>query len=345
MTFEFESPQLLWLLLALPILALLRGARAGRASVLFSSVAIAKTAAKKSRGSPGKWLFFLRLLCLALLIVAIARPRLGSGYSEREESGIDIVLALDVSGSMAALDFTKDYANPITRLDAVKEVVADFVKKRPNDRIGVYVFGANTFLLSPITLSHDWLTQNLERVQLGIVDGSRTAIGMAIANGANKLKELKNSKSKVIILLTDGENNSGKISPLAAAEAAASLDIKIYTIMAGKSGIIPFAQVDDNGALIRDRRGRPMFAGNVQSYADDAELKKIAEITHGKFYRAENLRELNEIYSNIDKLEKTSVKLRQFTSYTELFYIFAAAALAVLALEQILANTKYRRIP
>lgn len=342
---EFANPNLLWCLALLPLLAVLRGAGGKTGSLIFSSVSIAKKAATKSRSSAGKILFFLRLLSLALLIIALARPRIGSGYSEREESGIDIALAIDVSGSMAALDFTTDRRNPITRLDAVKSVVAQFIEKRPNDRIGMIAFAANPFLVSPITLNHEWLLKNLERLDFGIIDGTQTAIGSAIGMSVNRLKDLKKSKSRVIILLTDGENNAGKISPIAAAEAAASFDAKIYTIAAGRPGVVPVAMTDRNQKLVRDNKGNPVYAGRVQNEMDTSDLKKIAEITGGKFFLADNMKALEEIYAEIDSLEKTEVKLRNFTSYTEEFHWFALAALAVLALELLLKNTLLRRLP
>ncbi|MFI3291080.1 MAG: VWA domain-containing protein [Opitutales bacterium] len=345
MNFDFQNPALLFLLLILPILAILRSSTGRTASVIFSNIAIAKLASMNTRSSSRSILFFLRLLCLALLIVGLARPRLGSGYVQREESGIDIVLSIDVSGSMRALDFTKDNRYPITRLDAVKSVVTDFIKKRPNDRIGVVIFGVNAFLMSPITLDHDWLLQNLERVELGVIDGGATAIGSSIVRSAEMLNSLTDSKSKVLILLTDGDNNAGSVSPIAAAEAAGALDIKIHTISAGKDGIVPLAALDRNGRLSRDKYGRPIVADRGQSSADDKALKEISQITKGKFFRAENLKQLNDIYSEIDKLEKTKVQLEHFTSYEELYQYFLILALCFLGLEVLLANTIYRRIP
>ncbi len=344
MNFEFANPEILWGLLLLPVLALLRGASGKSGSLIFSSVAVAKEAAKRNRTSAGFWKFLLTLLALALLITALARPRIGMGYSEKEESGIDIVLTIDVSGSMAGLDFGSR-SRPLTRLDAVKEVVDSFIDKRANDRIGMVAFAANSFLVSPMTLYHDWLRQNLERIEIGVIDANRTAIGSAIGMSVNRLRDLKKAKSRVIILLTDGENNAGKISPIAAAEAAATYGAKIYTIAAGRSGIVPAAALDDNQRVIRDRAGNPVYGGDMRSEVDEETLKKIADITGGKFYRATNLKELQNIYSDIDKLEKTTVKLRNFTSYRELFQYFAGAALLVLALKFALDNTKFRTLP
>ncbi|MBQ6534083.1 MAG: VWA domain-containing protein [Opitutales bacterium] len=344
MNFEFANPEMLWALLLLPVLALLKGAAGRSGSLIFSSVAVAKDAARKSKTSAGFWKFLLTIAALALIIAAAARPRVGMGYSEREESGIDIVLAIDVSGSMAGLDLGGEI-RPITRLDAVKKVVSSFIEKRPNDRIGMVAFATNSFLVSPMTLNHDWLKKNLERIEIGVIDANRTAIGSAIGMSVNRLRDLKNAKSRVIILLTDGENNAGKISPVAAAEAAAAYNAKIYTIAAGKSGIVPAAALDRNQRLVRDAAGNPVYAGNMQSRVDEDTLKKISEITGGKFYRATNLKELRNIYSDIDRLEKTAVKLRNFTSYRELFQCFACAALALLGLRLALENTIFRKLP
>ena len=339
MNFDFANPEFLWGLLLLPLLALLRGAAGKSGSLIFSSVAIAKEASRKNKARAGMLRFILTIISLALLIIAFARPRIGMGYSEREESGIDIVLAVDTSGSMAALDFTSDADAPITRLDAVKKVIEDFIKKRPNDRIGMVAFAVNPFLVSPMTLNHDWLLQNLERLDIGVIDPNRTAIGSAIGMSVNRLRDLKNAKSRVIILLTDGENNAGKISPIAAAEAAASYNAKVYTIAAGRSGI------DQNQNVIRNRAGNPVYGGDMQSNVDEETLKKISEITGAKFYRAKNLKQLEQIYDDIDALEKTKVKLRNFTSYRELFQWFAGAALAVIAIKLILINTRLRTLP
>ena len=345
MNFEFANPEFLWALLLLPALIFLRGASGANAAIRFSSVAIAAQAAKKSRSKAGAVKFALTLLALALLIFALARPRQGTGYVEREESGIDIMLTIDLSGSMAGLDFTADPSRPLTRLDAVKKVIDEFIRNRPNDRIGMTAFAANAFLVSPMTLNHDWLLQNQQRLDIGAIDPNRTAIGSAIVLSVDKLRSIKNAKSRVIILLTDGENNAGKISPIAAAEAAATFDIKIYTIFVGNEGVIKSAALDDDNRVIRDSAGNPVYAQNTLSSGDDGTLGKIAEITGGKFYRARSLKQLDAIYKEIDRLETTPVKLRNYTSYIELFQYFAAAALAVLALKLILTNTKYKTLP
>ncbi len=346
MNITFQNPELLWLLCLLPLLMILRGRTGRSASLVFSSVAIAKSVSVKNKTYGRGIIFFLRLLVIALLIFGLARPRLGKGFSEREESGIDIMLTIDVSYSMSALDLSKSSNEPQTRLDAVKEVVTDFIQNRPNDRIGMMVFASNPFLVSPLTISHDWLLKNSNRIDLGMIDGNSTAIGTAIGTSVNHLRELKDSKSRIIILLTDGDNNAGKIMPIAAAEAAASYNTKIYTIAAGKNGITAQARINPrDGKVVRDRSGRPLIGGRGQTQIDEDSLKKISEITGGKFYRANNFTELKDIYETIDKLEKTSIKLRTYTEYEELFAYPLLLAFLLAALERLLANTRYRIIP
>ena len=178
-----------------------------------------------------------------------------------------------------------------------------------------------------------------------MIDPNRTAIGSAIGMSVNRLRDLKNAKSIVIILLTDGENNAGKISPIAAAEAAASYNAKVYTIAAGRSGIVPAARLDQNQNVIRNRAGNPVYGGDMQSNVDEETLKKISEITGAKFYRAKNLKQLEQIYDDIDALEKTKVKLRIFISFREHFQWFAGAALAVIAIKLILIYSRLRTLP
>ncbi|WP_309383021.1 VWA domain-containing protein [Cerasicoccus frondis] len=342
--FEFRDPWILWFLLALPILLFIKGRTGRSASLLFSSTAIARDVAKQAKSRAGGFLFFLRLLALAALIVAMARPQIGKGHSEVEASGIDIVLAVDVSGSMAALDFAtqRDLA---TRLDIVKRVINDFIEERPNDRIGLIAFAKQPFLVSPLTLNHDWLRRNLERLELGIIDGAGTAIGPAIGMSANRLRDLP-AKSRVVILLTDGEDTVGQLPPIAAAEAAESFDVKIYTIAAGKTGRVPVPRTDRYGVPLRDQDGNVIPSRSFQeSFVDEETLEKIAEITNGKFYRATNTEELAAIYQDIDELEKTEVKLKHYAEYEELFFWPALLGLTLISLEQLLGNTRFKRLP
>jgi Ca-activated chloride channel family protein len=282
----------------------------------------------------GGWLTSLLLLALALLIIALARPQLGSTLSEVEASGIDIMLALDVSGSMIAEDFTIG-GERASRIEVVKQVTTKFIEARPNDRIGMMAFASRPYLVSPLTLDHDWLLRNLERVRLGLVEDG-TAIGSAIASCTSRLIERKDSKSRIVVLLTDGDNNSGKISPLTAAEAAKALGVKVYTIGAGTNGYAPMP--------MQDVFGRKVYQ-NVKVDVDEDTLKKIADATNAKFYRATDTKSLEHIYEEIDRLEKSTVEMKQYKRYRDLFPWLLGAGFVVLALQTVLAQTVGSKLP
>ncbi len=341
--FLFRDPEWFWLALLLPLWIILRGRRGKNAALSFSSVAIAKDVTRGSRSRIGGFFFLMRLLAILLLLTALARPQLGKGHSEVESSGIDIVLAIDVSGSMNALDFASR-EELATRLQIVKKTVKEFIEKRPNDRIGLVAFAKESFLVSPLTLDHGWLLQNLERIQTGLIDGTQTAIGPAIGMSVNRLRDLP-AKSRIVILLTDGEDNVQEIPPIAAAEAAETFDVKIYTIAAGKSGRVPMPKTDRSGAILRRSNGDMVFGGYMESRVDEDTLNQIAEITGGKFYRATNPEELRSIYDEIDQLETTEVKLRHYSEFQELFFWALYAALALLGIELLLVNTRFRPLP
>jgi len=341
--FLFQDPEWFWLALLLPVWIVLRGRKGKNAALSFSSVAIAKDVTRGSRSRIGGFFFLSRLLAMLLILSALARPQLGKGHSEIESSGIDIVLAIDVSGSMNALDFASR-EEIVTRLEIVKRTVEEFIGKRPNDRIGLIAFAKESFLVSPLTLDHDWLLQNLERIQTGLIDGTETAIGPAIGMSVNRLRNLP-AESRIVVLLTDGEDNVQEVPPIAAAEAAETFGVKIYTIAAGKSGRVPMPRTDRSGKIIRRSNGDMVFAGYAESRVDEETLSEIADITGGKFYRATNPEELAAIYDEIDELERTEVKLRQFSEFDELYFWPLFAALALLALELILVNTRYRPLP
>jgi Ca-activated chloride channel family protein len=330
----FAHPWLLFLLLLVPLVALLQGGRGAAPAVVFSSLRPLLDLGKTRRSRMGGWLTSLLLLALALLIVALARPRQGKTISQVQASGIDIMLALDVSGSMQAEDFTigGERAN---RLEVVKQVTQKFIEGRPNDRIGIVCFAGRPYLVSPLTLDHGWLLQNLERVRMGMVEDG-TAIGSAIASSANRLKDKGDAKSRIVILLTDGDNNSGKVPPLTAAEAAKALGIKVYTIGAGTRGYAPMP--------VQDMLGRKVYR-NVKVDMDEESLTKIATMTSARFYRATDTKTLNQIFEQIDKLEKSTVEMNQYTQYRELFPWFLGAGFAVLALQMALAQTVGRKLP
>lgn len=329
----FHSPEFLWLLILVPLLALWRGRKGRTAAIEYSSAELVRKVARESHGAAGRWITTLRLLGLALLIVALARPQFGRGTTEVEASGIDIVLAIDISGSMEALDFQLE-GRQVNRLEVVKSVVAKFIEARPNDRIGLVVFAGRPYLVSPLTLDHPWLLQNLERVRIGMVEDG-TAIGSGLATSVNRLRD-QPSKSKIVILLTDGVNNAGKVAPETAADAARAMGIKVYTIGAGVQGKAPMP--------VRDQFGNKRFA-MVPVDVDEETLKKVAEATDGKFYRATDTASLGKIYEQIDQLEKTKVTIKRFEHYQELFAWFLIPGLLILGGEFVAKNTRYRRLP
>jgi Ca-activated chloride channel family protein len=331
---RFLQPEWLWLLALLPLVMLLRGRRGPVAAVEFSDVGLAREAARSSRTRAGGWVWLFPLLAGALMIVGLARPQRAHSRTEVTANGIDIVLGLDVSGSMQALDFLVDNRR-VNRIEVVKGVVGQFIQERPNDRIGLIAFAAAPYLVSPLTLDHDWLQQNLERVSTAAGSDDGTAIGSAIAAGVNRLRGTT-AKSKVLIVLTDGMNNTGKIAPLAAAEAAHALGVKVYTIGVGVRGMAPIP--------VRDQ------AGNVHLIMDKVDvdektLQAIADQTGGTFYRATDTDSLRKIYQQINRLETTAQTVQKFEHYEELYSwaLIPAALLFVLSLT--LQNTRFRRLP
>ncbi|MFO1488939.1 MAG: VWA domain-containing protein [Verrucomicrobiota bacterium] len=343
-TFEFQYPWVLALLALLPVYALLLG-KPGRFSALtFPSADLARAAGARARAAAGRFLVFLRLLAVAMIIAALAGPRLANNHVETETPGIDIMLVLDLSWSMMAVDMAPP-GERTTRYDIASEVLGDFIGKRPHDRMGLVAFSGVPYLASPLTLNHEWLTENLRRLHIGSIGDLGTAIGDALAVAAKRLKAAPNSKSRVIILLTDGDNNKGEIDPVPAAQLAASLGAKIYTIGIGieKPCYLP-AFDPSTGKLKPDANGNLTSTLLLQP-ANYAVLGKIAEMSRAKFYRATNRQDLQNIYDDIDRLEKSEVKLRRFATYRPLFQWPLLAAFGVLGLEMLLSNTRYRRAP
>jgi Ca-activated chloride channel family protein len=342
--FEFQFPWVLALLGLLPVYALLRG-KVGRLSALtFSSADIARAAGAQARAAAGRFLFFLRLLVVALGIVALAGPRLANYHIETETPGIDIMLVLDLSWSMMAVDMGKP-AEKLSRFACASDVLKDFIAKRPNDRIGLIAFSGVPYLASPLTLNHDWLTENLARLHIGIITDLGTAIGDAVAIGAKRLKAVPNSKSRIMILLTDGDNNLGKLDPLPAAQLAAALGAKIYAIGIGIEAPCNMPAFDPATGQFRLDASGNLIPTLLLQPANYSVLGKMADLSGGHFYRATNRRELQNIYNQIDRLEKSEVKLRRFATYEPLYVGPLLTALGLLALEIILANTKFRRVP
>ncbi len=342
--FQFQFPWVLAFLALLPVYAFLRGRFGKHAALRFPSADLARAAGAAARAAAGRLLLFLRLLVVGLCIVALAGPRFANDQTETEASGVDIMLVLDLSWSMMALDMGG--ANErVSRFDIASQVLEDFVNKRPGDRLGLIVFSAVPYLASPMTLNHDWLIANLHRLHVGIIRDLGTAIGDATAAAAKRLKNVKDSKSRIMILLTDGDNNKGDIDPVPAAQLAAALGEKIYTIGIGIEQPCQLPRFDPStGKLQLDGNGNVIPAMTLQP-ANYSVLGKMAALSKGKFYRATNRRELQTIYNDIDRLEKTQVKLRRFTIYRPLFQWPLLAAFGLLSLELVLANTRFRRVP
>lgn len=336
MNFQFADTWILTLALVVPaVLAVyhLRRRRTGQpATMQHAATAMTRDLPRSWRVTWRPMLTVLRLVTIALVFVALARPQMVQGRETISGEGVDIALALDISGSMASLDF-----QPQNRLEASKQVIGEFIKERPYDRIGLVIFASEAFSQSPLTLDHNMVDRSLEQIELatdlGLEDG--TAIGLGIANAANMLTN-SDAESKVLILLTDGVNNAGQIDPLTAAEAAKALGIRIYTIGAARPGEVP-VEVPS------------MFGGTTvvyqESVLDEATLQQVADITGGKYYRATDTVELQAIYDAINELEQSRVEIQVFNQYTELMLWLLIPALGLFLLELILRNTVFRTIP
>jgi Ca-activated chloride channel family protein len=331
---RFLQPEWLWLLTLLPMVMLLRGRRGPVAAIEFSDVGLAREVARGSRARAGRWMWLLPLLAAALMIVGLARPQRAHSRTEVTANGIDIVLGLDVSGSMQALDFLVDNRR-VNRIEVVKSVVSKFIEERPSDRIGLIAFAAAPYLVSPLTLDHDWLQQNLERVSTAVAADDGTAIGSAIAASVNRLRTTA-AKSKVMILLTDGMNNTGKISPVAAAEAAKALGVKIYTIGVGVRGMAPIPVRDEAGHL-------HLIMDKVD--VDEKTLETVANVTGGTFYRATDTDSLQKIYEQINRLEKTAQTVQKFEHTDELYSWALIPSVVILGFGLALQHTRFRRLP
>ena len=329
----FGQPYLLLLLLLIPLLAWLKGKHGRQAAFLYSSIQLLRGVMDVSRSNTGKILLNLRWLALALCVVGLARPQRTESDTQVRASGVDIVVALDLSGSMESEDFELDHER-VNRLAIAKDVLKRFIERRPSDRIGLIAFAAMPYVAAPLTLDHDFLLQNLERLNLHTIEDG-TAIGSALSASVNRLRELK-SKSKLVILMTDGQNNAGKISPLTAAEAAKALAVKVYTIGVGKRGTAPMPRMNVFGQKVYVQ---------VPVDIDEDTLKQVADKTGGKYYRADSTDTLRAIYDEIDQLEKTEVEVKKFVQYEELFPWVVLPGLGILMLEVVLGHTLWRRLP
>lgn len=327
---QFESPHCLWLLTVLAPMAAYYVYRTlqGGAAIRISSVTAVKNA-------PRTWRYYLRHLpfamrCAAviLLVVALARPRSAEQNTSTSSEGIDIVMAIDISGSMLARDFKPD------RMGAARQMAGEFITARTGDRIGLVVFAGEAFTQSPLTTDYATLQTLLARIKSGLIEDG-TAIGNGLATGINRLRE-SDAKSKVIILLTDGVNNRGQIAPLTAAEIAKEQGIRVYTIGVGSRGEAPYPAMDmfGNMTFVKQR---------VE--IDEKTLGEIASMTGGRYFRATDNAALRAIYAEINQLEKSRVEVSQFTTYTEEFLPWAVAAVLALLLEFLFNTLLLKRLP
>ena len=329
--FRFEDPWLLLFFLMVPFLTI-RGKGKQQATISYSSIDTLQ-AIRSARVEILSILpLALRMIAISLLVLSLARPQEGYKSTEILSVGVDIMLALDTSGSMQALDFIKDEKRD-TRLAMVKDVVSQFIDNRPNDRMGMVVFGSEAYTQCPLTLDQGILKSFLSKLDIGMA-GDSTAIGSAIGIAVKRLKDLE-SESKVIILLTDGQNNAGSLPPLQAAQTAKAFGIKIHTIAVGTHGKAPF--------LVNSIFGQRYVYQQVD--IDEDTLKKISDLTGGQYFRATDLESLKTIYKQIDEMEKSEVKVIDHSEYTELFHYFLIPGLLILLLEILLSNTVLRRIP
>ena len=317
--------------------------------IQFSSERFLKVGKPTIKTVCSRYLWVLRLLVFILLALGLARFRIPIEESKIQTEGIDIILCLDTSTSMLAEDFTL-HGKRANRLDVVKDVVENFIQGRKNDRIGIVAFAARAYTLSPLTLDYGWCLENLKRVKIGMIEDG-TAIGSALsvalkrlegtkANGSTSLtispERSRRTKSTIIILLTDGINNAGKISPSLAAEAAKALSVKVYTIGAGTKGLAPYPMKDFFGNTVYQP---------IKIDVDEDTLTNIASKTEAKFFRATDSKSLKGIYSEIDRMEKTPIEEKGYMEYRELFRIFLIPGLVLLLVEIVLSGTWLRRIP
>ena len=329
--FQFEDPWLLLFMLMLPYMAF-KGKKKQQATINYSTIGTLQSIRTAQVDFFSVLPLILRILSVMLLILALARPQEGHKSQEILSVGVDIMLALDTSGSMQALDFIKNEKRD-TRLAMVKDVVSKFIENRPNDRIGMVVFGSEAYTQCPLTLDQGILQSFLSKLDIGMA-GDSTAIGSAVGIAVKRLKDLE-SDSKVIILLTDGRNNAGSLPPVQAAQTAKAFGIKIHTIGVGTHGKAPF--------LVNSIFGQRYVYQEVD--IDENTLKEISNLTGGQYFRATDLESLKSIYKQIDQMEKSEVKVLDHSEYTELFHYFLIPGILLLLSEIILSNSVLRRIP
>lgn len=330
---SFGRPYMLLLLGLIPLLLWLRGKPTRPAAVVYPMLNLLTGLGTTPLGRPGNFTILLRVLALGAIAVALAQPRLQHGQTTLRASGIDMVLVLDLSGTMASEDFNLG-GKRINRLQLAKHVLAEFIRRRASDRLGLVAFAARPYVVSPLTLDHQFLLQNLQRLELGMIE-DRTAIGSAIATAVNRLRHI-DSKSKIVVLFTDGQNNAGRLDPITAAELAKTFGVKIYTVGVGSRGLAPMPVYS---------HGRKFGYQMVPVDIDEDTLSRVAELTGGKYYRATDAATLERICAEIDKLEKTTFEQKLHVQYRELFQWFAALGLGLVLLEHALRCTVFRIAP
>jgi Ca-activated chloride channel family protein len=326
---SYKNPEFFYLLLLLlPIIAwyIWQQKKLGASLQFSSNMGFARI--------PKNWkyyfrhsVFVLQMLSLSILIVALARPQSSNSWSNVTTKGIDIVIALDISGSMMAMDFSPN------RIEAAKDVAIQFISGRPNDRIGLVIFSGESFTQCPLTTDHATVINLFKGVESGMIEDG-TAIGNGLATAVSRLKD-SDAISKVVILLTDGENNRGEIAPVTAGELAKTFGIRVYTIGIGTMGMAPFPVQTPFGVQVRD----------VEVKIDEVLLQKIASTTGGKYFRATNNNKLAEIYQEIDKLEKSKIDVKEYSKKEEEYLKYASAGTLLLLLGMFLKTTIFRNIP
>ncbi|MDP3981602.1 MAG: VWA domain-containing protein [Chlamydiota bacterium] len=324
---------IIWFLLFTPIILILYFKRTMKGRMVYSSIKhfkqIKPSFSLKLRHST----ILIRITAIALLTMAMMRPQKGIEETKIETEGIDIMLVIDISGSMMAEDFIVNGERK-NRLEAVKNVVRDFIKKRQGDRIGLVVFAGSAYMQCPLTLDYGVLLQFLDRIDIGMIEDG-TAIGDGIATALTRLRKLE-SKSKIIILLTDGVNNAGNVDPNTAADLAKTIAVRVYTIGAGSKGRVPFP-------------ARDFFGNKVYQWAvidlDEQLLTSIAKETNAAYFRATDTKRLGEVYDEINRLEKTKIEINAYMEYRELFIPFIITAMILLLFEILLRQTRFKTIP
>ncbi|RFC44036.1 MAG: Ca-activated chloride channel family protein [Verrucomicrobia bacterium] len=330
----WASPWAFGLLALVPVLAWRLAGSGTVAAVRFPGASLLRQVGRPVRASKGRARLGLMLLGWTALVVSLARPQLAKDLEVVKSSGIDILIALDVSRSMLAEDFTIG-GKRASRIDAVKQLTEEFLENRSSDRIGMIAFAGRPYLVSPLTLNHDWLKENLKRIRIGMVEDG-TAIGSALASATRRLGENTDAHTRIIVLLTDGDNNAGQISPNTAAEAARALGIKIYTICAGTQGYVDIP--------VKDMFGNTVYQ-KVLVTVDESQTRKVAEIGGGKFYRATDSAALKGIFEDINKLEKVPIETQRSRHFRDLFHWPLAFGIGCIVAALGWALTAGRRLP